>query len=172
MNRRVAACLALAFGMGVSGTGCQHLSPAALSEGKQGEIRAEVTRVADDFVAAMERLDADAAAGHLAESAEFRHADNEGHVMDFATGRRAMNAWFTAAASQKATPKRREVVVVSSDTALYIWQGSIQVNLADGSRLQAATYAVSALFKLIDGSWKIIFWQESGEIAPGPASGG
>ena len=171
MYRRAAASFAIAFVMGVLGTACQHLPAPALTDAKQIAIRAEVMRTAEEFVAAMERLDADASAGYMADDVEFRHADNEGHVMDFAAGRRAMKTWFTAAVSQKATPKRREVVVVSPDTALYVWQGSIQVDLKDGSRLRAPAYAVSALFKLVDGSWKILFWQESGEITPVSPSG-
>jgi ketosteroid isomerase-like protein len=166
MNLRVLLSMGLAMVFAAVGMGCQNIAPVVLPDAKQAEIRAEVIRTADGFMAAMERLDITAATKNLADVPEFRHADNEGHVMDYATGKRAMGAWFAAATSQAATTKRREVVVLAADTALYIWQGAIQVNLKDGSRLQAPAYLVSALFKKMNGQWKIVFWQESGDVSP------
>jgi hypothetical protein len=151
---------------------CQSLPPTETPGQPSAEVRTEVEAAANQFVAAMERLDADAALRTMAAIPEFRHLDNEGHVMDFETGKRAIHQWFSMASSQKANGKRRDIAVLSRDVALYVWQGTLSVALKDGSRLEAPSYSVSILFKRIDGAWKIVFWQESGEIRSAPKTAG
>jgi hypothetical protein len=151
---------------------CQSVPPAQSAEQFSAEVRTEVEGAANQFVAAMERLDAEAALQTMAAVPEFRHLDNEGHVMDFDTGKRAMHQWFSMASFQKANGKRHDIAVLSRDVALYVWQGSLTVALKDGSRLEAPSYSVSILFKRLDGAWKIVFWQESGEIRSAPKTAG
>ena len=159
---------ALALAIALTCFGCQNISQSALSASRQAEIRAEISQVADNFLAALEHVDANAAMAFLADVPEFRHADNEGHLMDYAGQRRGMNGFFAVATSQKTSTKRQEVVVLGPDSALYIWQGSVTVNLKNGAQLASPTFVVNALFKRIDGTWKVLYWQESGTLTQSP----
>jgi len=137
--------------------GCQHVYPTTVSDPQQAAIRSEISQVAENFIAALEQVDASSAMSFLAEVPEFRHPDNEGHLFDYAGTKRAMSGFYAVASSQRITTKRHAILVLDPDAALYVWQGSVSVNLKSGAQLSAADFNVSALFKRIDGRWKILF---------------
>ena len=140
---------------------------APLSEKQQAAVREEVARAMQNFVAACERADLAGTLAFMADVPEFRYADPEGKLLDYATAKQGLGEWFGQCSAQRVLPQRQEIAVLGIDAALVEWHGALELVLKDGAVLRADPYNASFLFRRMDGAWKIVYQHESG-LPPQP----
>lgn len=159
MKRRILTHLILAATLAF--TGCAK-KDAPLTETQQAAIRDEVLQAVKPMLAAFEKVDIDAALKLAQDGPAFELVMPDGKAIAFAEFKKGGGEFFAALSSQKLVPRKEKVLVLAPDAALYLWQGRYDMTQKDGAVLRSDPYALTYLYRKVEGKWMFICGHESG----------
>ncbi|MGA7297098.1 MAG: nuclear transport factor 2 family protein [Rhodanobacteraceae bacterium] len=140
--------------------------PDALTTTERTAIADEVSQAGEDFETAAERLDPDLLKSYVYKSPEFAFLTPDGQYLDYSEASQLWSQFVSGFASQSNSMRHSHVTVLSRDTAIYSWEGAVQLTTKDGTLLRSAPFSGTDVFRKVGDTWKIIYIHESG---PPPA---
>lgn len=144
---------------------CEKEKDDTLSPEQVAQVKKEVTAATDTIIARFGRLDLDGVMAVYRDSPEFVLLGADGIKLDYAANKKAAEDLVASAASITITTKSDDCNVLAPDLALCAWTGSEEVVLKAGDTVDFAPFAVSLLYKKLDGQWKVTYSHESGTMA-------
>jgi hypothetical protein len=95
-------------------------------------------------------------------STEFLGIASDGSIVDYPQFKKANEEYFGSIASQKFITVKESFKFIDDNHILSAWQGTNEAILKSGENLAFSSFGVTSIFKKIDGSWKIVYFHESG----------
>lgn len=159
MKTRFLASAALATALAF--TGCAKKG-APLTEAQQATIRAEVLQAVKPMFTAFEKVDASTVLKVSLDGPDFELLMPDGKAFTFAGFKKDGSEFFASLSGQKLVPQKEKVIVLAPDAALYLWQGRYDMTQKDGAVLRSDPYAITYLYRKVEGKWMFVYGHESG----------
>ena len=144
--------------------GCTGQTPKPLTDAEKATIKNDVKKEFNGMVEACNKVDIETALKYWLDSPDFIMIGPDGAIMNYAQFKKANEDTFNNATSVRFTGLKEDIKVLENGYALYIWQYSAEMILKSGEKIAYDTLGMTVLFQKIDGTWKIIFGQESGSL--------
>ena len=142
--------------------GCTSQQSGQLTQQEMDQIKKDVKLVLDAIIDKFHKLDAEGAMQHYWNSPEFIAFGADGSRSDYQTDKNVAIENVKMATSMEFSTVRADFTVLAKDLVLCAWLGKGIIRLKSGDKNVFDPYAVTFVFKLIDGQWKVIHYHDSG----------
>lgn len=154
MKAKILIAVALLFCFG-----CTSQESKQLSQQEKDQIKTEVKAVLDNIFAKAEKLDPEGALQYY--SPELVQV-SDGALNDYQAIKKAWIEMNDSAASWKWTTVRWDFNVLTKDLVISTWVGKMEYVAKSGDKMTIDPMAYTDICKKIDGQWKVIYEQPSG----------
>ena len=134
----------------------------ALTEAQRASLTKAVLRDAKPMILAADQLDPDWVAKFCTDGPDFRIVWFNGRTNTFQEAVQTWKVFTLRAASSKCDCLKEHVQLLDSETALYSWQGTMEVREKDGTVLRFNPFSETGLFRKVSETWKIASKTQSG----------
>jgi hypothetical protein len=141
--------------------GCTN-QPKVLTETEKESIIKEVKKDFYAMVEACNTADLSNALRLYWNSTEFLGIASDGSIVDYPQFKKANEEYFGSITSQKFVTVKESFKFLDDNHILSTWQGTNEAIIKSGGKMTFSSFGVTSIFKKIDGSWKIIYFHESG----------
>lgn len=145
--------------------GCKPEKEDDLSPQQVAQIKQDVTASVDTIIARFNRLDGEGAQAEYLDSPDFVIIGADGAKFTYAANKKATQDFVASATTIAITTKADDCSVMTPELAICAWTGTEEVTLKAGDKVTWDPFAVTLVFKKVDGQWKVIYSHESGTIA-------
>jgi ketosteroid isomerase-like protein len=125
------------------------------------EIAKEVKSVSDSLTRYSEKAQLELFFNGYDNSLAFSHFSSEGKMRNYEELKKICAEYYTELKEQKVTTLLEKIDVIDENLAIVGWTGNIIAQLKNGDSIKMNNYAISNIFRKIDGQWKIIHSHES-----------
>ncbi len=133
-----------------------------LTEAEKESIIKEVKQDFYAMVEACNTADLNNALKLYWNSPEFLGIGSDGSIVDYPQFKKANEEYFGSISSQKFVTVKESFKFLDVNHILSSWQGTNEAILKSGEKMTFSSFGVTSIFKKVDGSWKIIYFHESG----------
>jgi len=141
--------------------GCTSQAPKILTDTEKEAIKNEVKKEFNAMVEACNKVDIQTALKYYLDSPDFIGLGVDGMLVDFATFKKMNEDFFNSAISVQFPSIKEVFKVLAEDKVLLIWQYKAEAIFKTNEKITFDKVGVTFLFEKIDGTWKIVFYQES-----------
>jgi ketosteroid isomerase-like protein len=121
----------------------------------------EVRPLAHDLVRYSETAQLDSFLRRYAETPDFLAVSADGIIRNSKDFRKIAKNYYDSLKEQKITTTREIFHVLDDITVVLCWSGNIDAFFKNGDMMKMPNYAVTFLYKKINGEWKVIHSHES-----------
>jgi len=157
MRSNILVCALLVFSFG-----CTSQRSGQLTQQETDQIKKDVQLVVDNIIDKFQKLDAEGAMQHYWNSSDFIAFAGDGSRSDYQTDKKLAIDAVNTASSMEYLTVRADFTVLARDLVLCAWLGKGSIVLKSGGKAVYDPYAVTFVFKQIDGQWKVIHYHDSG----------
>jgi hypothetical protein len=133
-----------------------------LTETEKESIIKEVKKDFYAMVEACNNADLNNALQLYWNSPEFLGIASDGSIVDYQQFKKGNEEYFGSIASQKFVTVKESFKFLDDNHILSAWQGTNEAILKSGEKMAFSSFGATSIFKKIDGSWKVIYFHESG----------
>ena len=142
--------------------GCTSQRSGQLTQQEMDQIKKDVKPVLDAIIDKFQKLDAEGAMQYYWNSPDFIALGGDGSRLDYQADKKLAIDAVNTATSMEFSTVRSDFTVLAKDLVLCAWLGKGTIELKSGDKDISDPYAVTFIFKHIDGQWKVIHYHESG----------
>lgn len=141
--------------------GCTN-QPKTLTDIEKDSIIKEVKKDFYAMVEACNSADIDNALRLYWNATDFLGVASDGSIVDYPQFKKANEEYFGSIVSQKFVTLKENFKFLDDNHILSSWQGTNEAILKSGEKMAFSSFGVTSIFQKIDGSWKIVYFHESG----------
>lgn len=121
----------------------------------------EVTTAYNVLIECSEQANLDSFLSYYDDSPTFLSISADGKMSDINEFRRLCSNYYTNLKEQKVTTLLQKTHIIDNNHVIVAWTGNIIAYLKNGDTLNMNNYAITSLFKKMNGNWRIIHGHES-----------
>lgn len=140
---------------------CFSCGTKTVSYSEKEKIQKEVKEVMNTIIEAAETANVEPIIASWLDSPDFSLVMN-GNISNYQQAVESAKSYFNAVKDQKCNPVSEKFIILDNSTVLYLNTSEWVSNFKDGRIINQSPWITQSLLKKINGTWKVVLWQESG----------
>ena len=132
-----------------------------MAEAELNNIVKDIKRVYERITQYSEKAQADAFLSYYNNAPTFLHFSSDGKMRNYEAFKEVCTEYYNVLKGQEIRVIHEKIHVIDSNLAVVGWTGNIIALFKNGDTIKLNNYAITSVFKKIDGKWKVTHAHES-----------